>query len=191
MAASTSCTDEYVTKPKPLDLLVLGSLMTYIERGLHQSPMSPPRKIKCMQKVKIQCTYHTVCKAPPLLEVGPQAFICGLEAQASDEQLAELFRLTWDLHNGQSNTHTHTSINTLASTSVQRSTSCSEQYHNKPPQHQQRADRFVIDTALRHRSNTGAVEETSPPLTSADCRVFVEWLQQRLHANSKTHCQIM
>ena len=29
MAASTSCTEEYVTKPKPLDLLVLGSLMTY------------------------------------------------------------------------------------------------------------------------------------------------------------------
>lgn len=28
MAASTSCTDEYVTKPKPLDLLLFGSLMT-------------------------------------------------------------------------------------------------------------------------------------------------------------------
>ena len=29
MASSTSCTDEYVTNPKPLDRLVLGSLMTW------------------------------------------------------------------------------------------------------------------------------------------------------------------
>lgn len=28
MAASTSCTEEYVTKPKPLERLLLGSLMT-------------------------------------------------------------------------------------------------------------------------------------------------------------------
>lgn len=33
MAASTSSTDEYVTKPKPLDLFVLGSLITLKRKG--------------------------------------------------------------------------------------------------------------------------------------------------------------
>lgn len=41
--------------------------------------------------------YHAVCEAAPLLEMSPQAFVCGLEAQTSDEQLAELLRLTRDL----------------------------------------------------------------------------------------------
>lgn len=49
-------------------------------------------------------THHTVCKAPPLFKMSPQAFICGLEAQTSNEQLAKLFRLAWNLHNGESNT---------------------------------------------------------------------------------------
>lgn len=49
-------------------------------------------------------THHTVCKAPPLFKMSPQAFICGLEAQTSNEQLAKLFRLAWNLHNGESKT---------------------------------------------------------------------------------------
>lgn len=46
-----------------------------------------------------ETTYHAVCKGPPLLKMSTQAFVCRLEAQASDEQLAELLRLTWDLYN--------------------------------------------------------------------------------------------
>lgn len=50
----------------------------------------------------MKSTYHTVCQAPPLLKMSPQAFICGLKAQAPNEQLAKLLRLARDLHNGQS-----------------------------------------------------------------------------------------
>ena len=49
----------------------------------------------------MKLTYHTGCKATPLLKVSPQAFICGLKAQTPNEQLAELLRLAWDLNNGQ------------------------------------------------------------------------------------------
>lgn len=49
-------------------------------------------------------TYYAVCKAPPLLKMSPQAFVCGLEAQTPNEQLTELLRLTWDLDNGQNKT---------------------------------------------------------------------------------------
>lgn len=46
-------------------------------------------------------THHTICKAPPLFKMSPQAFICGLEAQPPNEQFAKLLRLAWNLHNGE------------------------------------------------------------------------------------------
>lgn len=37
-----------------------------------------------------------------MLKVAAEALVCGFEAEAADEELAELLRLLWRLHEGNS-----------------------------------------------------------------------------------------
>lgn len=43
-------------------------------------------------------THHTICEGSPSFKMGPQTLVGGLEAQPTNEELAELLRLTGRLN---------------------------------------------------------------------------------------------
>ena len=72
----------------------------WVTEGRRSSPTPPRAARRWGVQWGLGGPYHAIGQGAPLLEVAAEALVCGFEAEAADEELAELLRLLRRLRGG-------------------------------------------------------------------------------------------